>query len=115
MRKSTAAGQCGERCKGELCAGEWSSNPQPVTKTEKNYMGCLFGENVFYLQQVEVLSMDFWTPKRSQWSRSTEAWLLENSQGRSLEQTSISYWLLKTTEIAFLLQPDVLEFKIISY
>lgn len=60
MRKSTAAGQCGERPKGELCAGEWRSNPQPVTKTgKKNYMGCLFGENVFYLQQVEVLSMDF--------------------------------------------------------
>lgn len=59
MRKNTAAGQCGERRKGELCAGEWSSNAQPVAKTEKNYMGCLFGENVFYLQQVEVLSVDF--------------------------------------------------------
>lgn len=64
MRKNTAAGQCGERRKGELCAGEWSSNSQPVAKTEKNYMGCLFRENVFYLQQVEVLSVDFCTPKR---------------------------------------------------
>lgn len=77
MKKSTAAGQCGERRKGELCAGEWSSNSQPVTKTEKNYMGCLFGENVFYLQQVEMLSMDFCTPKRkpvTQVNRSLAPW-----------------------------------------
>lgn len=47
MRKSTAAGQCGERPKGELCAGEWRSNPQPVTKTEKKLYGLfIWGKRV---------------------------------------------------------------------
>lgn len=50
---------------------------QLQTQKKKNYMGCLFGENVFYLQQVEVLSMDFCTPKRkpvTQVNRSLAPW-----------------------------------------
>lgn len=46
MRKNTAAGQCGERHKGELCAGEWSSNSQPVADRKKLYGLFIWGKRV---------------------------------------------------------------------
>lgn len=35
-----------------------------LQRQKKNYMGCLFREKVFCLQQIEMLSMGFCSPKR---------------------------------------------------
>lgn len=71
---------------GELRPGEWSSNSQPVTKTEKNYMCCLFREKVFYLQQVEMPPMGFCSPERkpvTQVNRNLAPWEFTRTELRT--------------------------------